>query len=329
MLRRIGRVASLIVVILSLPAGQLALATPSQGIDLQISPLPIELSTPPGTTIGADLRVRNVGPQTERLQVRLLRVTEDDNGNVHLNNPGPGDDWVHWVSFDRPVFNAPTNDWQTIHMSINVPKQAAFGYYFAVEYLRASDLAPQPGQAVAHGAVATFVLLNAEAPGAVRSAQVVSFAADHKFYEFLPATFTVKVRNTGNIHVAPTGNIFINRGAKQVDSISVNSAGGNVLPKGSRFFASSWNDGFPVYVTKLDANGNPVLNKNGQPSISLRWDFSRANRLRFGHYTAHLALVYNDGQRDVPLNAYLSFWVIPWRVVGILIVVLIFVGIGV
>ncbi|MBA3757574.1 hypothetical protein H0X09_01800, partial [Candidatus Saccharibacteria bacterium] len=41
-------------------------------------------------------------------------------------------------------------------------------------------------------------------------------------------------------------------------------------------------------------------------------------KLRFGHYTADLVLVYNDGQRDVPVTASVSFWVVPWRLLGVI-----------
>jgi hypothetical protein len=290
--------------------------TPTDGINLQISPLPIELNTKPGTSTGSDLRVRNVGTKSEKLQVRLLAVSEDNNGQVHLTNPKPSDEWTRWVSFDRPVFDAPSNQWQTIKMKIDVPKSAAFGYYFAVEYLRATDVAPQPGKAVAHGAVATFILLNADAKGAKREAQIVSFTADRKSYEFLPANFTVKVRSTGNVHVAPYGNIFIAKGNKQAGSIDVNGNKGNILPSGSRFFTSSWSDGFPVYQTKTGPDGQPLINKKGQVEKTLKWDFSHANKLRFGHYTAQLVMVYDNGQRDVPMEATVSFWVIPWRLIG-------------
>jgi hypothetical protein len=178
----------LFIAISSMPAS--ILAAPSQGLSLQISPLPIELNAKPGTSISTDLRVRNAGSRPEKLQVRLLKVSADNNGLVHLSQPGKTDEWVGWTSFSKTTFDAPPGEWQTIKMTINVPKSAAFGYYFAVEYLRANEEAPQPGQAVARGAVATFVLFNAEAPGAKREAQITSFTADRKSYEFLPATFT-------------------------------------------------------------------------------------------------------------------------------------------
>ena len=139
--------------------------TPNEGISLQVSPLPIELNAKPGASVSADLRVRNAGTQDEQLQVKLLKVSANDAGVISLANPGPSDEFVNWVHFDRTVFDAPPGQWQTIKMSVNLPPSAAFGYYFAVEYLRANTENPQPGKAVAKGAVATFILLNAEAPG--------------------------------------------------------------------------------------------------------------------------------------------------------------------
>jgi hypothetical protein len=322
--------ASLLLIMLSVMAPPMAFAQVAgsdEGISLQISPLPIELTGKPGTSVSSDLRVRNAGTKPEKLQVRLLKVTADDNGAVHLSQPRPSDPWAQWVSFSKTVFDAPPGQWQTIAMTINLPKSAAFGYYFAVEYLRATAEPAQPGRAVARGAVATFILLNADAPGAKREAQIVSFSADRKNYEFLPAVLNVKVRDTGNVHVAPHGNIFITKGSKQIDSIQINSAQGNVLPGSSRFFNAQWDNSFPVYVAKYNGD-SPAVDKNGKPTRSLKWDFSHANRLRFGHYTAHLVMVYDNGQRDVPMEGFVSFWVIPWRLIIGILIILLFVGVG-
>jgi len=305
----------LIAVVMLKPGNPVMAADSADGINLQVSPLPISLSTKPGSVVTTDLRIRNVGSKPEKLQIRLLAVNGDDNGAVHLAEPVPTDEWAKWVSFSRPTFDAPPGEWQTIKMTVNVPKTVAFGYYFAVEYLRATAESPVPGKAVAQGAVATFILLTADAPGAVREAQVVSFVADRKFYEFLPAGFKVKVRSTGNVHVIPHGNIFISRSGKQVDVINVNADKGSILPHSSRFFESAWQDGFPVYLPTVK-NDEPLLDKAGKQITHLEWNFAHANRLRYGHYTAHLVLIYDNGQRDIPIEATVSFWVVPWRLIG-------------
>jgi hypothetical protein len=60
----------------------------------------------------------------------------------------------------------------------------------------------------------------------------------------------------------------------------------------------------------------------------LQWNWADASKLRWGKYTAKLLFVYDDGKRDVPVEGEVSFWVIPWRLVGGGIFVAIFVLIG-
>jgi hypothetical protein len=306
-----------------------AVLAASPGLNVEISPLPIALNAKPGTSVSTDLRVRNSGSAPETLKVTLKTFSaEGADGHVVLHDPSPADQFSKWVSFSKNVFSAPAGAWQTIKMNVDLPKTAAFGYYYAVQIELANPPKPTPGAASLQGAVAIFVLLNAEAPGASRTIEVTSFKADHSTYEFLPASFTVAVRNTGNVHSAPHGNIFIKRGSKQIASLPVNAAEGNVLPKSNRIFESSWSDSFPVYVPVTDPAGNPVKDKNGKVKSHLKWDFSKVSKLRFGHYTAQLLLVYNDGHRDIPITGSLSFWVIPWRLLGGLLVILIFMTIG-
>jgi hypothetical protein len=61
----------------------------------------------------------------------------------------------------------------------------------------------------------------------------------------------------------------------------------------------------------------------GSNEYTLKWDLQKGNKLRMGRYTAHLLMVYDNGQRDIPLEATVSFWVLPWKlllmVLGIII----------
>jgi hypothetical protein len=302
----------------------------SPGFAAAISPLPILLNVSPGSSVSTDLRVNNPSSHTEKLKVVLKTFTQDGpNGTVNLHDPTSSDSFLSWVSFSRSEFEAPPGLWQTIHMTVNVPKTAAFGYYFAVEFTEANAPAASgtTGTAI-QGAVASFVLLNAAAPGEVKQLQVTSFSTDHRIFEFLPANFTIKLHNSGNIFAGASGNIFIKRGSKQVANLVVNPNHGLVLPGSNRVFSVAWSDGFPVYKTVYGSNGQPAVDKSGKTKTSLSWNFSQVSKLRFGHYSAQLALVYNNGTRDIPISGSVSFWVVPWRVLAGLIIVLIFMTIG-
>ena len=318
------------VISLSAAAGTAAAqSVSSSGFAATISPLPILLNIKPGSSATTDLRVNNPSAHGERLKELVKTFTQDGpTGNVTLHDPTASDEFINWISFSRTEFDAPPGLWQTVKMTVNVPKTASFGYYFAVEFTSASQPTKANNGAAVQGAVASFVLLNTESPGEKRQMQITSFTADHRFYEFLPASFTIRLHNSGNVYAGASGNIFIMRGGKQVAVLNVNENHGLVLPGSNRLFTDSWSDGFPSYQPVIDKSGQQIKNKDGDIEKKLRWNFGQVSHLRFGHYTAKLALVYNDGQRDVPVNGTLSFWVIPWRLLIGLLVVFIFMVIG-
>lgn len=296
--------------------------------NLVSSPLPILLSAKPGETVSSDLRVKNASPTSEKLKVTLFKFNVNDRGQVELKDRQPGDDYFNWVSFDKPTFTAGPNEWRTVKMTIKLPKTAALGYYYAVGFSQAGEPQPTPGAATLKGQLITFVLLDAEVPWAKRQLKVDEFKASQSTYEYLPASLSVKVRNTGNIHVVPRGNIFIMRGNKTVSTLDVNSSFGNVLPNSWRQFSVDWDQGFPVYKVQTE-NGRVLERKDATPDKKLTWDFAHASQLRIGKYTAKLVLVYNDGQHDIPIQGQVSFWVLPWKIILGFIVILVFIGIGV
>lgn len=314
---------------LVVPLGvQAATPAPARPLNLIVSPLPINLSTDPGKVISTDIRVKQGNPTTERLQVSLMKFAAFGSaGKPRLADRGPNDAYFDWVKFDKTSFDAPSNVWQTVKMTINVPKDAQFGYYYAVVFSRAGDdTRPEKGAAIA-GGTAVLVLLDAKVPNAKRKLELVSFGANHRLYEFLPAKFNIAFRNTGNVHLQPAGDIFIKRGSKTVAILPINGEGGNILPQSNRIFLQSWSDGFPYFKERV-ADGK-VVQKDGEAVLDLTYDLSKISNLRFGKYTAELRSVYDSGTRDEPLDASISFWVIPWKWLLILLAVILMVGAGV
>jgi hypothetical protein len=291
-------------------------ATPT--FNLTTSPLPVELTTTPGSTVTTGLRVENSGTTPIKIKVSLLKFkSAGSDGKPLLLKRQPGDTFFDWVTFSQNDFTAQPGVWNTIQMTINPPREAAFGYYYAVVFSQdnTGQSPTTPDTSRLNGATATLVLLNVQTPGEKRQLSVTSFSADKKVYEYLPVTFSIKVHNGGNIFTAPTGNIYISRDHKHnIAILDVNDAQGNILSGSNRIFQAAWSDGFPVFTTQRD-HGQIISDKQGQPVEQLQWNFSKADKLRFGHYYAHLLLVYNDGKQDVPIDAEVSFWVVPWKAI--------------
>jgi len=298
---------------------------------LETSPLPISLVADPGKSVSADLRVKQAGQETAKLKVSLMKFgAYGDTGKPEIVPRQPGDDYFDWVKFDKTLFDAPPNVWQTVHMTINLPKTAAFGYYYAVVFSRAGDDATPTSKNTnaVSGATAVLVLLEARNPNAKRTLVLDSFTSTHRVYEFLPAHFDVKLEDTGNVHGVPVGDVFISQGKTQLGALSLNAGGGNILPGSKRIFPVEWTNGFPVYQV-VTQDGKVKLDKNSNPVRKLSWDWTQVTKLRIGRYTAHLFAVYDDGSHDVPLDAVLTFWVIPWRFLLVLLLVISVIGFGV
>ncbi|OQA02598.1 MAG: hypothetical protein BWY68_00951 [bacterium ADurb.Bin400] len=119
---------------------------------------------------------------------------------------------------------------------------------------------------------------------------------DGKIVEFRPlrkidlsgnnkAGFIIRFQNNGNVHLKPTGEIFINNiFGRKVATLRVNEDAGNVLPNSIRKFQIDWD---------------------------------KYNR--FGRYTAQAGLIYGDGKSATGKTV---FWVIPLKETLITIAVL-------
>jgi hypothetical protein len=312
-----------------------------KALHLETSPLPINLVVEPGKTVTTEIRIKQGTAETEKLKIQLMKFAAfGEEGKPSIMERQPGDDYFDWVNFDRPVFDAPPNVWQTIKVTIKVPKTAAFGYYYAVVFSRVGDDANAKGGTTALAAgTAVLILLDAHVPNAKRDVELLELKSEHRVYEFLPAKFTVKFKNKGNVHVVPHGNLFIQSRGKTVATLGLNGASGNILPNSNRIFGLQWRDGWP-HVEDVVEDGKSKVVNNKQVS-HLVWNNGETDQNgvpinqgapphpRFGKYTAHLFAVYDNGGRDVPIEATIDFWVIPWRFLLVVLAVLLLCGFGV
>jgi hypothetical protein len=275
------------------------------GISLQVAPSPLVSSIKPGESKKLELKIRNNGDKTENLKIELKSFNQDgQSGQININDTAPSD-ISDWVSFSSATFSAKPGEWFNEYINVNMPKTAGFSYSFVVLISRQAESGTSPSQMAIRGSLAVFTLINVDRSDALRKLEVSNFSVEHRVYEYLPAKFNVTIKNGGNTIVQPYGNIFIQRSSNQaaISTLPLNEAKAYILPNTSRTVSSEWKDGFPVHV----ATGN-----NGKPT-RLEWNWDNLKNLRIGRYTAKLVGAYNDGQRDIPLEATLTFWVLPWK----------------
>lgn len=292
---------------------------------LQVSPSPLVVTIKPGQTQSYDLKIRNAGTEAENLTIAPRTFTLDNvSGEVQFDDTRTPPEIGGWVSFSEPNFTVKPGEWYTQKITMAIPKEAGFSYSFAFMITR-QDTPSLPGAGrELKGSVAIFSLVNIDKPGATRALQLEKLSMSQPIYEYLPTKINVQLRNTGNSIVRPDGNIFMQRGASDpepITTLDVNPNDGYILPGSVRTLSIDWNDGYPATKTTTDNSGKPKVEED--------WNLANLSKLRFGQYTAKLVAVYNDGQRDIPVYGEVSFWVIPWKFLLVVLVVLGLIGVGI
>ncbi len=295
---------------------------PEQSLNLTVSPISVLLEVNPGEAVTGSMRILNNGTEVEELQLELATFSADPGGSKPIIRPfEPHEAHQSWLVPESRTVSVSPGEWKTISLTFSPPKEAALTYYYAVIVNRQANAELEGGGTVIAGAPAVLVLATVNSPNAKQELQLVSFKSPKKVYEFLPAEFEVQVENTGNVHLAPLGNVFIDGGGKKdIGILSFNQASGLVLPDTTRTYTVRWEEGFPFYET-VSQDGVVELNEDGTVKRKLNWDLP-LSKLRFGKYTAHLLMVYDNGDRDVPVESTLTFWVVPWRFLAVAGVIL-------
>jgi len=278
------------------PAGaQSTTVNAAQG--MQISPTLVELNATKGKTYNINLTITNV------TAADLVYTTSADDFNA-ANETGsphiildsklpPTASIITWLS-TVPEFTLPAHKSRLVTVQIVVPSDAEPGGHYGV--LRFSGTAPEVKSTGVGLSASAGVLILIRVDGAIsEKATLASFytsstqkGKQNSFFENGPISFIVRIKNDGNIHVKPVGNVEVrDMFGGLVSNFSINKEKSNVLPKSIR-----------------------------------RFDESKLNKpWMIGQYTANLTIGY--GTTGQAITNTITFWVIPYKIIIAVILVLV------
>ncbi len=196
---------------------------------------------------------------------------------------------VSWVSTDSQ-FTLDSHQSKKVTAQIMVPINAEAGGHYGV--LRFSGHAPDlSGTGVGLSASAGALILIRVAGDITESANLASFYTANNgnqtsFFETPPIDFVTRIKNDGNIHVKPTGQVAVtDMFGNLVTTVPVNASESNVLPNSIRRFDDTYNSNWMI-----------------------------------GMYTANLTLSY--GTHGKAITNTITFWVIPYKLLLVCLLVL-------
>lgn len=251
-----------------------------------ISPPSIQLSLKPGDKTEKIIKITNNSDETMEFiaDVKDFIVT-DKAGTPELLSTGTKLDnkfsAASWTTVLPDKLTVKPGQRMTTTIYIQVPGDARpGGRYVAVTFLPLAGGAPEQTGAAVNTIAANLVYLTVLGP-TKENARVVSFKTP-LLSEFGPINFATEIQNLGDLHISPRATIEVKNMVGQ-KSFSTSLGDLNIFPGTSRLYESSW---------------------------QTKW--------LLGRYTARLSGYYGQAG-NLSLLAMTSFWVIPYRLILILV----------
>lgn len=254
--------------IFSVTAIQFAFA---EGKSIGVRPLKNEITIDPGQTISKTISVLN-NTNKKRQAIPVLEVFKSSDDSGYPNQMAPGDpnnpqDVTNWVKMSYTPLDLPPFSKTEFEYKITAPENAEPGGHYAA--LIFQDYDPTPVDAIKIEVRVASLLLVKVSGDMIEEAQIADFALNNqKVFDDQPLSFSLKIKNLGNIHFAPEGRIVIKNSKGEVlkkigkvinsdgqevvfDYIPVNHTQGHVLPQSIRDFEGKWDK--PVFNEKMTA----------------------------------------------------------------------------
>ncbi len=249
---------------------------------LTLSPPILDLSAAPGEVITPIVSLEN----ETNSEIFLRGETEAFSPSA---NPGQAEFYKteeglpSWIKFEETEFVLASGENKKILLNITVPNDARPGSYYAAVFWSTGNPDKTVSGANITSRLGVLIFLRVE--GTVTEKLELENFGTKKIFSSLPITLEAQVKNIGNVHLIPKGEIVIKTWTgKQVAAIPWNESSLRVLPGVERKIVTVW--------------GNHKFFEELKFGI-------------FGFYTASLHISYGSPIKEVGDIA--SFWILPWR----------------
>ena len=267
-------------------------------LTLSVSPTLFKMSAAPGQNLSSSVKVINsndfeitvyadvvnFAPQGESGLGKFLPVTSLD---------AEGQTLAEWIKLERTEFVIPPERTVEVPFDISLPEDASPGSHSAAILIGTKSINGSEKQTKVETSQVVTTLLFLRVDGdVVEDGSIREFRTTHSIYESPSATFELRFENKGNVHLQPQGDIKIyNMWGNERGVIPVNkqSLFGDVLRESIRKYVFTWSG-----------------------------DWSLAD---MGRYTAVATLAYGEDGRKFA-SSETAFWVIPWKILSIIILIL-------
>jgi hypothetical protein len=268
------------------------------------APASEKLQLEPGEKHEGEIVVWNLSEQTTTYQIyiRGFRQVENQPGTAVMLTDDEESKSLYsagsWVTVNKSEIELVPHKNEKIFYEINVPEDATKGEYTVIIAFLSDSEEKSLG-------TTTFTTLSAGTPILIKigdefveNAELLKFTTDKNFYEVPTVTFETRIKNIGDSHISPVGEIILTNIFKQeVGSIIFNANGQSILRENTGNYESTWD--FGSFLTK-------------------------DRKLVLGPIDARLVVTYRNFQPGfAPLVGETSFWILPWKYIILALLIII------
>lgn len=216
-----------------------------------------------------------------------------------------------WIKLDQDTVTLKPREKKEIKYTVRVPEKASAGGQYAAVFW--SSQIPEATGITGVGVVTKIgSLLLVRVSGEIKEEmKLIDFSTPQKFYNRLPVEFLIAFENTGNVHLKPSGEIKIEPKVLGIGKgeVTVNEAGGNVLPKSIRRFESTW-----IKIAIPESRAENAFARFFE-ELQNEW-----KNFALGYFRANLFTLFGQASPQV-VQKSIFFLVFPWRVVLIALII--------
>ncbi len=245
--------------------------------DFQVGPTRFVLEMDPGETrtIEVHLTSREGEPRNYTIEIEDFAVSDDGTDSIQFYGNGAGPFSAKpWIQPAASSIDLKHGERAFVPVKVSVPKDASVGDHYSVVLFQRT---PKPDDQERGGfnlvaRIGALLLITVKGD-LIKQGSMENFTVSRPVYWSLPSQFSIIYKNTGTVHLTPTGHIEL----KNIFGIPVDD-----------IVVKDW------YVLRNSVRRRDIL---WQPKFAL------------GYYTATLHLS-SAGQQDATVQK-VSFWIIP------------------
>lgn len=272
-------------------------------LNIGTAPASEKLQLSPGDTYNGEIVVWNLSGSTTNYNifVRGFKQIENQPGTAIMLTEQEEARSLYsassWIKENRRTIDLVPNKNEKIFYEIKIPEDATKGEYNAIIAFISDYEARSLGTTAFTNLSAGTPILIKVGDDFVENAELLHFDTEKNFYEKPDLKFETRIKNLGDTHISPTGEIVLtNIFDQEVARISFNPNGMSILRDNTGNYETLWNLG-------------SFLNSE--------------NKIVFGPLDAKLIVTYRNFQPGfAQLSAETSFWILPWKHIVIAVLIL-------